>query len=220
MTSRFGGFRPGELKMELNQKNNPDLIPSGLSSPLKHVPNTLTILRLLGTPFVLWGIAESHLTLAFWSYFAICLTDWLDGFLARQWKVTSKLGQVLDPIADKSLLISVYLFLGLWAFIPLWLTALVLARDVLILIIGGLLILGSKGHVHLPALLIGKISTTLQMLFIGIILGWYGPISTISTSSIQEILMVSFLYIVALTTILSGFTYARVALQATLGNQK
>lgn len=186
----------------------------GLSLFYKQIPNSLTILRLLGTPVIIWLIAKEQFTAAFWIFFAVSVTDWLDGYLARRWEVTSRFGQLLDPLADKILLISLYLVLGLWGFIPLWLTIIVFTRDFLILTIGGSMIIARKGNIQLPPQLSGKISTTLQMLFIGLILAGGLKITSIPTSSIQSILMVTFLYVVALTTILSGITYAKVVFKA------
>lgn len=185
----------------------------GISSLYKYIPNGLTIIRLLCTPLIIWTIATNHLTAAFWIFFAIGATDCLDGYLARRWKVTSRLGQILDPLADKVLLISIYLSLGLWGFIPLWLTIFVIIRDFLILAVGGTMILTHKGIMQLPPQLMGKISTALQMLFVGLIFAGGIPVSSIPTSSIQNILMVIFLYVVALTTILSGITYANVVIK-------
>jgi cardiolipin synthase len=179
-----------------------------------YIPNTLTIFRLLGTPIIVWAIAEDRFVVALWLFFTISVTDWLDGYLARRWSVCSKVGQILDPLADKFLLISVYLVLGLWGFAPMWLTVLVLTRDLLILAIGGALMLTRKDDIRLPPQLIGKISTSLQMLFIGCVLAGGVAVPSIPTSSIQNFLMVSFVYVVALTTILSGISYAKVVFKA------
>jgi cardiolipin synthase len=162
---------------------------------------------------IIWFIAKSQLTTAFWIFFAVCASDWLDGYLARLWNATSRLGQILDPLADKFLLVSLYLFLGLWGFVPLWLTALVFIRDFLILAIGGTMILSQKG-ISLPAQFMGKISTTFQMMLIGWVLGAGSSVASFPTSSIQNRLMVFFLYVVALTTMLSGLAYAKVAFGA------
>ncbi|MDF3034693.1 MAG: hypothetical protein K0R76_1647 [Alphaproteobacteria bacterium] len=188
--------------------------PAGISAFYKSIPNILTILRLLGTPLILWLVAQGVFTTAFLVFFTVCLTDWLDGYLARQWQVTSKLGQILDPLADKFLLMSLYLALALWEFIPVWLTIFVLTRDVLILTISGGIILFQKVKIPLAPQFIGKLSTTLQMLFIGLILAHEVPLSSIPPSSIKGIVMVSCLYSVALTTVLSGIAYARMAFKA------
>lgn len=198
--------------MQVQPENNTRPSP-GISSFRKHIPNTLSILRLLGTPLSVWAIAQGELSYAFWIFFVVCVTDWLDGYLARRWQVISKLGQILDPLADKFLLISVYLALGLWGYIPLWATAIVFIRDFLILSIGSGILLSRKVNIHLTPHFMGKLSTTLQMLFIGLVLAGGDSIPSIPTSSIKSILMVSFLYGMTLTTILSGVTYARVTLR-------
>lgn len=179
-----------------------------------HIPNLLTILRIVGAPLSVWFITQNQLVVAFWIFFAVSTTDWLDGYLARRWEVTSKLGQILDPIADKLLIMSVYLALGLWKFIPIWLTALVLSRDLLILLSSSSIILTKKVVMDLAPNFIGKISTTAQMLFVGFVLARGVPVPSIPTSSIENNLMVFFLYSVAFLTILSGITYARMALGA------
>ena len=187
--------------------------PLGLSSLYKHIPNCLTILRLLCPPLIIWMLARDQFFTAFWAFLAVSATDWLDGYLARRWQVTSRLGQILDPLADKFLLISLYLFLSLSGFIPLWLTVLVLLRDFLILTIGGGIIFTRKEEVRLHPQMMGKISTALQMLFVGSILVSEAPVTTIPTSSILNSLMVLLLYIVAFTTILSGITYAKLVMR-------
>jgi cardiolipin synthase len=184
------------------------------SSFHKHFPNTLTILRLLGTPLCVWFIAHNLLIVAFWIFFTISLTDWFDGYLARRWQATSKFGQILDPIADKFLIMSVYLALGWWAFIPLWLTVLVLSRDLLILLSSSGIMFMRQVKMNLTPTLLGKISTTAQMLFAGFMLARDVFASFIPTSSVENILMVSFLYSVTFLTILSGVTYGRMAVSA------
>ena len=195
-----------------NQKQDPitAIESNTLSKIYQHIPNFLTVLRLMSTPIVIWSILDRNLELAFWIFLACATTDWFDGYLARRWKATSKLGQILDPLADKFLLISTYLTLGLVSLIPLWLVTLVLVRDFLILAIGSGIILNRKEKIHFAPQFMGKLSTTFQMVFIALILESGVILPSFPTSSIQNILMVFFLYVVALTTILSGITYAKV----------
>ena len=133
-----------------NQKQDPitAIESNTLSKIYQHIPNFLTVLRLMSTPIVIWSILDRNLELAFWIFLACATTDWFDGYLARRWKATSKLGQILDPLADKFLLISTYLTLGLVSLIPLWLVTLVLVRDFLILAIGSGIILNRKEKIH------------------------------------------------------------------------
>jgi len=195
------------------QEHSYSFWPNALSF-YKCIPNVLTILRLLGTPLCAWFIAQDQLVFAFWIFFAVSMTDWLDGYLARLWQATSKLGQILDPIADKFLIISVYLALGLWKYIPFWLVSLVLLRDLLILLSSSGIIFATKIKLDFAPSLIGKVSTAVQMLFVGLVLVRGVPIPSFPTSSIGNNLMVLFLYKVALLTILSGLTYAHVAISA------
>ena len=187
--------------------------PFGFFSFYRHVPNLLTILRLLSPPLLMWFIANKDFSKAFWIFFSASLTDWLDGYLARRWKVTSKFGQIFDPLADKFLLMAAYVTLSYLEYIPTWLAAGVLIRDFLILSVGASIILASKGSIQLPSKWIGKISTTFQMLFIGLILAIHTPSLPIPTSSIPHVLMVVLLYIVAFTTVLSGLIYAKAAIE-------
>lgn len=182
-----------------------------VSKLYKSIPNALTILRLIGTPLTLWTMAKGQFGVTFWIFFAVCVTDWLDGYLARRWQAATKLGQILDPLADKLLLISTYLALALWEFIPVWLATFVILRDIFILAISASIVL-SQTRIPLAPQFMGKVSTTLQMLFIGLVLADRIPV--LPVSGLKDILMISLLYSVALTTILSGVTYARVAFNA------
>lgn len=185
----------------------------GFFSVYRYIPNLLTTLRLLSPPLLMWFISNKDFSKAFWIFFAASLTDWLDGYLARRWNVTSKFGQIFDPLADKFLLIAAYIILSYLGYIPMWLAASVLIRDFLILAIGASIIFASKGNIQLPSQWIGKISTTFQMLYIGLILAMHAPSLPIPTSSIPHFLMVILLYIVALTTVLSGIIYAKAAVE-------
>lgn len=200
----------------LTSQGSPDITDSKsvcVHSLYKHIPNSLTILRLLGTPVVLWAVTKQHHVLALLLFFMISITDYLDGYLARRWSASSHIGQILDPLADKFLITSVYLILGLWGYVPIWLASLVIARDILIILIGSMMILARRGTIRLPPQFIGKICTALQMLFVGFLLIQGVFNSSIPPSSIQSILMVSFAYVVALTTAVSGMTYATVVVK-------
>jgi len=178
----------------------------------KSIPNTLTVLRILGTPLTLWAMAKGQFGIAFWIFLAVCLTDWLDGYLARRWQATSKLGQILDPLADKFLLVSTYLALAMWEFIPPWLATCVILRDLLILATSISIVLSQKTISPLAPQFIGKLSTTLQMLFIGLTLA--GGVPVLSVLGLKGVIMVSLMYGVALATVASGIIYAQTTLSA------
>lgn len=90
------------------------------------------------------------------------VTDGLDGFLARRFRWFSRLGAYLDPVADKLLLATVYICLGVTGLAPLWLVAIVFGRDILILAFAGTL-MTTGGHREFQPSVWGKISTTFQI---------------------------------------------------------
>lgn len=131
----------------------------------QHVPNLITIARLAALPFATSALLQGDRarTLAIVGF--IALSDWLDGFLARLWKVESAFGSVIDPLADKLtqlVLLALLAFGGRAEFgsIPGWLAGLVFARE-LFLVYGALRIRGHKGVVKIKALWAGKVSTVL-----------------------------------------------------------
>lgn len=103
------------------------------------IPNLLTLLRILLIPLFIWEILELNFTFALIVFFIAGISDGLDGFLARRFNQQSKLGQVLDPIADKLLLTVTYLVLTLpdkgYEPIPIWLTFTTILRDVGIVVV-------------------------------------------------------------------------------------
>ena len=139
---------------------------------MRHIPNLLTFLRILATPVILNRIWERDLDTALVLFFLSGMTDTIDGTLARRFQWTSKIGAFIDPIADKTLLMSVFLVLGWREYIPMWLVWVVIGRDVLILLAAvGLKITGRLGE--FPPSIFGKISTLVQLLTAGsILLRW------------------------------------------------
>ncbi len=143
----------------------------------------VTIVRIMGVPvfillliYYILGLSqgEVHVTqrlLALGVFVAVALTDALDGYLARSRNEVTQLGRVLDPLADKALLLSGLILLTrpnlpeLVPHIPIWFTALVISRDV-VLVVGYLLIHHFAGHVDVHPRWTGKLATVLQMLTI------------------------------------------------------
>ena len=97
------------------------------------------------------------------------VTDWFDGFAARHLRVSGKLGVILDPVADKTLLLTLFLTLGVIKLLPLWLIILVIARD--LTIVTGALLLRHFRHIRqfLPSTL-GKVSTFFQIVLVFLVL--------------------------------------------------
>lgn len=136
---------------------------------MRQLPNILTLLRLLLTlPIALLLLAERHGQAL--ALFAVAgLSDALDGFLARRFGWVSRLGSILDPLADKLLLVTSYLCLTATQILPLWLTLAVLARDALI-VVGAALYRWLAGPFEFRPSLLGKLSTVLQIVLVLVVL--------------------------------------------------
>lgn len=135
---------------------------------LLSLPNIVTLGRLCAVPMAVWLVLRGAYLPAFWLFAAAGASDALDGYLARRLGA-SRLGAMLDPAADKTLLVSMYVTLGAMHVLPDWLAILVVFRDVVI--VGGLLVLWITGHeVPIRPLSISKVNTALQIVLVGVAL--------------------------------------------------
>ena len=141
------------------QTNGDDTTPEApASNAIWTVPNALSVLRLLGVPVFLWLLLGPRADLAALLVLAAAgFTDWLDGVLARALHQTSKIGALLDPAADRLYILTTLLGLVLRNIIPWWLAAILIGRDlVLLLTVPGLRRLGLSA---LPVNYLGKAAT-------------------------------------------------------------
>jgi len=130
------------------------------------LPNLITLARLLAVPIVVWALLADEMGLAFWLFVAAGISDGVDGFIARRFGSRTVVGGFLDPLADKALLVSVYITLGKLGALPLWLVILVVSRD--ILIVGGAILFQTLTHSLKPEpLMISKINTLAQIVLAG-----------------------------------------------------
>jgi cardiolipin synthase len=132
---------------------------------IRHLPNLLSALRLLAAPFAAWLIVDQHDIAAVLTFAAAGASDGLDGTIARRWGVTSAFGAWLDPVADKLLMLFCFTALYQVGATPFWLLALVVARD-LAIVVGWLLIRLLSLPASTAPLFIGKLSTLVQILYI------------------------------------------------------
>ncbi len=139
---------------------------------LLNIPNLLSLARIVLTPFAVAALMRSDYRGAAIIIAIACLTDAFDGMLARRFGWMTGAGAILDPIADKLMLVAVYLGLGLSGLAPAWLVWIVLGRDVLILAAAGLAMLVT-GHRRFPPSELGKVSTIIQMLTAAVLIA--GP---------------------------------------------
>jgi cardiolipin synthase len=131
---------------------------------LSFLPNLLCILRiLLVYPVAQWILQGQYpQVLALFAFAAF--TDALDGYLAKRFDWHSELGKVLDPLADKLLLVTVFVCLGITGHVPLWLVGLVLFRD-LVIFFGALTYKWLFGPLHGRPTAVSKLNTLCQILF-------------------------------------------------------
>ena len=122
------------------------------------VPNVLSALRLLGVPLFLWLILVPQADgLAILLLAVSGFTDWLDGYLARRWNQITRLGQLLDPIADRLYILATLVGLLLRGIVPWWFVVILLSRDVVMAVV--LWVLKRRGVVGLPVHFLGKAAT-------------------------------------------------------------
>src|SRR5262245_53743519 len=96
------------------------------------LPNLISLARLLAVPLAIWLILQDRYGVAFWVFAAAGASDALDGFIAKQFGLRTVIGGFLDPLADKALLMSVYVALGYRDQVDPWLVILIVSRDVLV----------------------------------------------------------------------------------------
>ncbi len=126
------------------------------------IPNLITLGRILSVPVVVWAIAAGEMRIAFALFVAAGISDAVDGFLAKPFGMSTELGAYLDPLADKAMLVSIYIALGVADAIPRWLVILVVSRDIMIVSAVILSWLVDR-PVALKPLLVSKLNTVAQI---------------------------------------------------------
>jgi len=165
-----------------------------------NVANLITLARLFSVPLAIWLVLGGHLTAAFWLFVAAGLSDGIDGFIAKHFNQRSPLGALLDPLADKTLLVSMCVTLGIAGRLPNWLVILVVFRD--LVIVGGYLVaMAVSQPIRARPLAISKLNTVLLIALVAVVLGRLGL--GIDDYHLSEVLV----YAVGLTTVLSGLGY-------------
>jgi len=159
---------------ELHGLGNPSLPTRysrgrGRKGVVLNLPNLITIARILLVPVVVWAIASNEMQVAFVLFLLAGVSDAVDGFLAKRFHMTSELGAYLDPLADKVLIVSIYIALGITQAIPRWIVILVVSRD--ILIVGGIMFAALLGKpMRVKPVLVSKLNTAAQIVFACLVL--------------------------------------------------
>jgi cardiolipin synthase len=138
-----------------------------------NIPNLLTITRIFLVPVVVWLIIRGSSLAAFWVFVVAAATDAADGYLARLWRQRTELGAYLDALADKALLVSIYVSLGMAGGIPAWLAIGVVSRDVMIV---GAVILSwlLDRPLAIAPLAVSQLNTLVQIVYAAFVLGALG----------------------------------------------
>lgn len=166
----------------------------------RNLPNLITLARLFAVPLTLWLILHERYGAAFWVFVAAGLSDALDGYLAKSWNCRTPLGAVLDPAADKALIVGVYLTLGMEGQFPVWLVVLVLSRDFLI-VLGFVIIQATATRAAIGPIFVSKVNTLIQLALITFVLAQLGL--GIQADAIKRLLV----GMAGVTTVLSGVAY-------------
>jgi cardiolipin synthase len=152
-----------------------------VSTRVLTLPNGLSTLRLLGVPLFLYLVLVPHADLAAFGVLAVgSFTDWLDGRLARAWNQVTRIGQLLDPVADRLYIVATVAALAIRGILPWWLAVALLARDVVLAVT--LPVLRHHGHGPLPVHFLGKAATfnllyAFPLLLLGAVDGVVGTVA-------------------------------------------
>ena len=167
---------------------------------IRDLPNIISILRIL----LVWPVAvfllEGNFLWALILFVIAGVSDGIDGYLARKLDSRSQLGAILDPFADKLLMLVCYLSLGWLNHVPVWLVAAVIGRDIVI-VAGASVIHYMIERIEVQPSLISKINTVFQILLVIMLL------VDLSGLTLPEQLMRSMIWLVLVTTVASGIGY-------------
>ena len=161
------------------------------------IPNLITLGRILLVPVVVWAITAGQMQIAFTLFLAAGISDAVDGFLAKRFGMATELGAYLDPLADKAMLVSIYVALGIIDAIPRWLVILVVSRDIMIVSAVILSWLVDR-PVPLKPLFVSKLNTVAQ-----IALALRGHGCARISSSTRDVAVMMLTALVAALTLLS-----------------
>jgi cardiolipin synthase (CMP-forming) len=165
-----------------------------------NLPNAISLGRLLLVPLTIWLMLGGRYGVAFWVFVAAGASDALDGFIAKRFDMRTRLGAMLDPVADKALIVSVFLALGAAHELPAWLVILVVFRDAML--VGGYLLLLAIGvSRQVDPLYVSKLNTLVQITLVGFELARLGLGAEARMATSLLILLT------AATTTLSGLSY-------------
>ena len=192
-----------------------------------NLPNILTVARIAAIPFVMlliWRGAPKDCVLAAWAYSLAAVTDYIDGWLARRWNQETLMGRLLDPLADKLMVMGMLIMLVTLARVPGWLVVVILARE---MTINGLRSVAAIERLEVPSDSLGKKKTALQMIGVMCLLVHYPypvyfpglPVEVVDFNRVGLIILGGSVVL----SLLSAFNYFRhffIALEKQRGAEK
>ena len=153
-------------------------------------------------PVVVWAISAGAMHVAFLLFLVAAVSDGVDGFLAKRFNMQTELGAYLDPLADKVMIVSIYVTLASTGVIPLWIVILVVSRD--IMIVGAILLSWLIGNpVAIKPHIVSKANTAAQILYAALVLAVYGygfdaePLLTLVMVVVAVLTLLSVVFYVA-----------------------
>ena len=172
---------------------------------MKNIPNILTLLRVILIPFFIYYFIEDNLMVAFILFMVASITDYFDGYLARKYNVISNFGKIMDPLADKLLVLSALALLsfGKHGYLSAGIFVIITLREVIITVLRDAY---KKKKIYLAANDWGKVKTVTQM--VGLTLSLFILALNINLAAYSLYLNIYF-WIVAFVTILSGLSYLK-----------
>ncbi|WP_455365321.1 CDP-alcohol phosphatidyltransferase family protein [Kaarinaea lacus] len=179
----------------------------------RDIPNIISLLRIALVIPVVYLLLERQFSYALVLFFVAGVSDGLDGYLAKRNNWTSRLGSILDPLADKLLLVFSYLALGWLGDIPMWLVIAVMVRDVII-VVGAIAYHELIGEYDMMPTWMSKTNTFFQILLILLV------VFSLGAYALPVMLIDGLIYVVALTTFVSGVNYVWVWGRRAAGNKK
>jgi cardiolipin synthase (CMP-forming) len=166
---------------------------------LSHLPNLITLARIALVPVLILLLKDQDYANGLIVFVIAGASDALDGYLAKHLNVQSRLGAILDPVADKLLLVSAYVMLAVLGHIPFWLVLVVVFRD--LLIVGGYMLYTSHaGPVKMRPSILSKLNTLMQITLVAVILAQ-------QAARLTWPLAETLVYVVLVTTVVSGAHY-------------
>lgn len=171
---------------------------------MKNVPNILTIIRIILIPFfvfLFFSDLPHNMSFALVIFIIAGMTDVLDGFIARRFNLVSDVGKVLDPLADKMMLLSVLICLTSTGLVPLWILILIMLKE-MVMIYGGVYLYFSNTQIIIPSNKYGKLGTLMFYFAIFLVL-----------IHVNKLVTTISLYLAVLLAVIAFFNYLKIALK-------